>query len=197
MKYYIYWKTGEHEVSGTEYRLLKRAVKQHVAENPGCMPEPELLQNFVIEKTSKGKPYLAGSDIHFSVSHTDGLWVCAIGPAPCGLDVQAFGDYRESQVAKRMFAEPDAEYAKANGSEGFYRIWSRFEAVSKYDGSGIFANRPSLSDGRSVFDEIVTEKGKKVFLREFCERDFEMEMRLAGAICTDEQAEIIFRRLNG
>lgn len=177
--------------------MLKLALSEYLAENTDSTSKPDQLKNLLIKKTAKGKPYLADSSIHFSISHTDGLWACIVGPAPCGLDVQTFGRYHENDIAKRLFSDADAEYVNKNGTEGFYKIWSRFEAIAKYDGSGIFASKPMLSDGYVTFDEVIMGDEKRAFLRDFCERDFDVETRLAGALCTGEPAEIIFRRLHG
>lgn len=205
MKYFIYYKTGQHEASGTEYKLLKQALRQYADENQLSV----FVDSLCVSKTSKGKPYIAGADFHFSISHTDGLWACAVGTAPCGLDIQIFGRHRENAIAKKLFEDADAEYVKNKGTEGFYQIWSRFEAVVKYSGEGLFSGKPVLSDGSRIFDIVETgltkgaglNKGTagtgKVYLREFSAEDFDVKQRLAGALCTEEHAEVSIRRLNG
>ena len=85
------------------------------------------------------KPYFSDSDIHFSVSHTDGLWVCAFAESEVGCDVQ----YRRkcenySRLAERWFERNEAD--KVLTEKDFFDIWSRKEAYAKLIGTGIDEN---------------------------------------------------------
>ena len=112
-----------------------------------------------IERGTFGKPYLAQRpDVHFNVSHSGTLVVCAVGEAPVGADVETRGGY-DAGVAQMCFqgdeldwlaAEPDVDYA-------FTRLWTRKEAYLKLLGTGLSkpANSFSALPGERVGDGVV------------------------------------------
>ena len=114
-------------------------------------------EDFLIERTLKGKPYLAkvpatnensvGLDsIHFSISHTDDLWACIVSENNLGLDIQCAKERTNMEaVAKRFFGEDEQKYVEEAFSRGqregetaFYRVWTGREAYAKYTGEGFF-----------------------------------------------------------
>ena len=90
-----------------------------------------------------GKPAIKDTDIYFNLAHSSNVSVCAIADSPVGVDVES--KYRVSDaVKKRCFTKNEYDSA-------FYHIWTRKEAVSKAEGSGI-----SLGfDTFSVLDDVV------------------------------------------
>lgn len=109
----------------------------------------EKLENDTICRSRDGKPFFKESDIYFSVSHTEDLWACLIGPYNCGLDVQYIKPCNFSKIAGRFFSERENKYVDEHGIEGFFELWSRREAWGKYTGEGFFGTVP----------ELVTQKG--------------------------------------
>jgi 4'-phosphopantetheinyl transferase len=89
-----------------------------------------------------GKPAVAGeSSLHFSLSHSQSIAVVAVTRAgPVGVDVE---DVRpiEAEVAASHFSA--AELADLSGlrgeawTAGFYRCWTRKEAILKAEGIGL------------------------------------------------------------
>jgi len=109
-----------------------------------------------IRRTKEGKPYLVSarsgrkvSGIHFSISHSGGLWGCVVSDGPCGLDLQKMRPAAFEALAKRFFFPEESRYVKEAGLQGFYEIWTRREALAKYTGLGFFGMseiRPCLVD---------------------------------------------------
>lgn len=195
MNYTIYYKTGEHEASGNEYKLVKKALRRYLHDTK----QMENMQYFSvydkIVRTKRGKPYFENADLQFSISHTDGLWVCAFGNAPCGIDAQVYGNYREESISKRLFSPDDVAYAKEKGSKGFYSLWSRFEAVCKCSGEGIFARKPNLSR-EGVLMDVIESEGVKYWITQMSGENFGLEGNYEISLCTLEPAEIEIRRLD-
>ena len=101
-------------------------------------------ENFTEAVGTYGKPYFPSHpDIHFSVSHTGGIWICAFADCEIGCDVQ---DHRTNddparlkRLAERWFSEGERRYLDERGyaPAEFYRIWARKEAYVKFTGDGI------------------------------------------------------------
>lgn len=130
-------------------------------------------ENLNIQRTEEGKPFFtspAAADIHFSISHSGGLWACILGDGPCGMDLQENRSCRQDAIAVRYFSDAEAEYVKQDGLFGFYRVWTRREALAKFTGLGFFGMAGELPDF-GVRDETgergVDEEGKQVRLRDF------------------------------
>lgn len=89
--------------------------------------------------TPLGKPYLPDfSDVHFSVSHTDGLVAVAYGDAPVGVDVEKIKT-ADLRIAERYFTLRETHYIRqsADAQRAFYEIWTKKEAYLKRTGTGL------------------------------------------------------------
>lgn len=114
--------------------------------------------------TPLGKPYLAGTPIHFSASHSNALALCAVSSQEVGIDVeQICPDFPFMEVARRFFREAELSYLEslppADQRRSFYALWTRKEAYLKALGlglsAGIEAPIPLASDA-----EITGPEGK-------------------------------------
>ncbi len=85
-----------------------------------------------------GKPYIEG--VHFNLSHTKGMAICAIGEKPVGCDIEYQKDVTEA-VAKRYFSEKENDYLRSfEGTDYhkvFLRIWTMRESYIKMTGEGL------------------------------------------------------------
>ena len=113
---------GQHEAA---YTLLCAAL--------GCQTPPPC------RILPGGKPVLEGrEDLHFSLTHCDGLAACLVAPAVCGVDAEAIRPLR-ARVLRRAFS-PD-EQAQVLGSpcpdEAFFRLWTLKESYLKATGTGL------------------------------------------------------------
>jgi len=129
------------------------------------------------------KPLSDIGNLHFSVSHSGGLWVCAFARHQIGCDVQ---ERRENpkykKLAVRWFCENEA--GRTHTERDFYDIWARKEAYSKFLGTGIDKNF-SRSDSFSPIGAVI--------------RDFALpgtEERFSAAAAMRDEFEIDFFNIN-
>jgi len=91
-------------------------------------------------KTAYGKPYIAGSDICFNLSHTkDRVAVALAFEREIGVDIERLDPHRVDEVTARQMFAPDEFNLwlnAANRSEAFFRIWTVKESIMKATGLG-------------------------------------------------------------
>lgn len=86
-----------------------------------------------------GKPYADGLDIHFSLSHSGNLAVCAISDKPVGIDAERYREINLN-VAKRCFTQSEQRYVASEqekSTQRFFEIWTKKEAYVKLLGTGV------------------------------------------------------------
>ena len=93
------------------------------------------------EITEQGKPYLADyPDVHFNLSHSDGITACIVENQECGIDCEKVREYRPN-VIKRAFSEKEQaliESAPENERDMlFFTLWTLKEAYIKAIGKGL------------------------------------------------------------
>ena len=108
-------------------------------------------------KNKNGKPQVKDLQAEFSVSHTDGMWVCVIDSNPVGVDLQFKKKVDYMKIARRFFTAAEIEFCKINGSDGFYQVWTAKEAAVKYFGI-------TLAEGMSVLETVEFASGGTVRL---------------------------------
>ena len=85
-----------------------------------------------IEIAENGKPEFQNEPaLYFNLSHTPGLAVCAIGEAPCGIDVETAGRAIPDRVSDRYLGGVRGEEAVEH--------WTRLESFGKLTGRGLAA----------------------------------------------------------
>lgn len=96
-------------------------------------------------RTDKGKPYLANSDLHFSLSHSGDWAVLAVSKAELvGVDVEAIKTTRDLMGIAESYYHPH-EFSHMQSLDSvvqadyFYRLWTLKEAFFKALGTGISA----------------------------------------------------------
>ncbi len=90
-----------------------------------------------VRTDKNGRPYFAGCDIPFSLSHSGKYAACVLGEpgmAAVGLDIQ---EPRRilPDVVRRFFSE--GERLQVQGGENACLVWSRKESLAKYCGTGL------------------------------------------------------------
>lgn len=96
-------------------------------------------KNAVIEKGKYGKPYLKEyPDIHYNISHSNGITACYVGKFEAGIDVEPIREYRPN-VVKRAFScsEQSLIEKSENKNLTFFRLWTLKESYVKAIGIGI------------------------------------------------------------
>ncbi len=89
-----------------------------------------------IEKTELGKPYFADCpNTFFSISHTNGLAVVAIGDSECGIDAE-----KNREVSERI----RNKYLSGSSENDAIIKWTERESYGKLEGSGFFAKNKDI-----------------------------------------------------
>ncbi len=88
-----------------------------------------------------GKPSLTEyPDIHYNVTHADGITACTVGESECGIDAERVRAYRPN-VIKRTFSESEKALMESTPDEEknllFFRLWTLKEAYVKAIGIGV------------------------------------------------------------
>lgn len=101
-------------------------------------------------QNERGKPYFSNlPELHFSVSHSGNVWICAFSDHPVGCDIERHRDdmSRIRALAKRWLSEDEQIYLENNGCtpRSFADIWVRKEAYVKLLGCGIDSRFRSFS----------------------------------------------------
>ena len=110
--------------------LARVGISQHLHINP---------QDISFKTEKSGKPYAVGLDIHFSLSHSGSLAVCAISDSPVGIDVEQIKKVH-LKVARRCFTEQEQYYVfgkKGRPQIKFFEVWTKKEAYVKMMGLGV------------------------------------------------------------
>ena len=113
-------------------RFLKEALEKQF----GRGSEPE------VTRSPSGKPFFADEKLgHFSVSHSGRFFLICFSPEPVGADIEVIRRSPHPRLAGRFFTA--AERARLAGAgdpgAGFFRIWTKKEALVKLSGEGIAA----------------------------------------------------------
>lgn len=94
------------------------------------------LKNISFSRNDYGKPYLENfCGIHFNVSHSKEMVVCAVGKTPVGTDVEKIKSVKYD-VKERVCTKDELEQIK-DSDEEFIKLWTQKEAVVKKYGTGI------------------------------------------------------------
>jgi len=90
-----------------------------------------------------GKPYVAGSQIHFNVSHSSNWAMIAVSTdAETGIDIERIEQsIAQERTPERFFSPSEAARLRAlpesQQTEAFFRCWTRKEAYIKARGLGM------------------------------------------------------------
>lgn len=127
--------TGNRTASLNTEQLIRLALKQHAKETGFNL---DLDQNPPrICRTQKGKPYVENYPAHISVSHSDKMWVCAVGHSESGVDIQNKTHSNYAAISRRFFQPEEQKAVEIGGIEVFMAIWCRKEAFIKFYGMTI------------------------------------------------------------
>ena len=149
-KYQIYFKEGDFLLK-IEYRLvnyeksLSNLKKVEALHQSAYTLLNEMLRNmgvssYEIKKTKLGKPYIEGSDIHFSIAHTEGLVACVVADTECGIDCEKIVKKENApEFCKRFFVGGEIEKMEKCGYDEteLLKIWTCKEAYGKKTGQGV------------------------------------------------------------
>ena len=115
--------------------LLRKVLSGYTGVNPAALG---------FKRAPKGKPFLEGHGIEFSLSHSGHWALLAVGNNPLGVDIEAPQNNRDLLAIAQSFFHP-LEYAhmkvleETTQQEYFYQLWTLKEALLKAMGTGISA----------------------------------------------------------
>ena len=148
------------EQSALAHRLLDDVLKRL-----GLTPVPLL-------KTKEGRPYFKDLPlVDFSLSHTDGLAVCALwqveqAPLPrVGVDAERLSSFDSAKIeafANRFFAPCECRFVLSakDRRAAFTRVFVQKEAYAKYRGEGLGAH---LSQTDTCVPNFENENGVRFY----------------------------------
>ncbi|MEI7613064.1 MAG: 4'-phosphopantetheinyl transferase superfamily protein [Betaproteobacteria bacterium] len=122
-----------------------------------------------------GKPALADSDLHFSISRSGQSLAFYFGPVAGGIDIEELRSSQPFQAIIESHFHPN-EQAAARSDKGFFTLWTRKEALLKAVGTG-------LTDTLSAFDctpEHVAHRGQKYTLSTYVSPYQVISLALSG-----------------
>jgi len=123
-------------IAKTESRITSEIFIKHIANNQLGIAKEKL----IIGKNKYGKPFLANfPNVHYNISHTKGLVVCAISDSCVGIDVERIKPFNK-RIVERFFSKNEREYifaSKENQDERFAEIWTKKESYIKWIGKGM------------------------------------------------------------
>jgi 4'-phosphopantetheinyl transferase len=111
--------------SAVGFLLVARALRE---KDPGYTPADWAIGEH-------GKPYLPGSDLHFSLSHADGLSAAVLSDRPIGLDVERIRPLRRALLPR--FCTPEEIGLCERDPDLAVQFWTKREARAKENGRGI------------------------------------------------------------
>lgn len=92
-----------------------------------------------LERTPSGKPYFPGHPhLHFNLSHSGPLLLCALSDFPVGVDIERVRP-RRPELPRCALTGPEYARYLSLGADwpAFYTLWTRKEAWCKYTGLGL------------------------------------------------------------
>ncbi|MDE6595118.1 MAG: 4'-phosphopantetheinyl transferase superfamily protein [Oscillospiraceae bacterium] len=143
------------------YALLDEVLKKHFG-----------IISYTIEKNENGKPFLLEfPDVHFNISHCDGLAVCGISDKEIGVDAELIKGYN-SKAMKRIFSAEEQSMIEAseNPDTDFFKIWTLKESLCKFTGEGIFSGLSEYSFDLSQDNPICRKAADKIFTQKIIEK---------------------------
>lgn len=95
----------------------------------------------------KGKPYIKGNPLYFSISHSGSFVACAIDSRPVGIDIEAYRNIPDT-LAKRFCTEEELlfifEKSDKINVKKFFSVWTAKEAYLKCTGEGLSGGLKSI-----------------------------------------------------
>ena len=95
-----------------------------------------------ILRSANRKPYFKDLDLFFSLSHTDGIALCALCHKPVGIDIEWIDEkVNFLDISKRFFSAEEQAYVSESASPllAFYSLWTKKEACAKLTGEGLIS----------------------------------------------------------
>lgn len=135
-----------------EYVAAHSMLRNVISEKTKIPPE-EL--NFITDRFGKPKLKLSGTtNLHFNLTHTDGLVACAVSSNRVGIDIELYNREVNLDLSDDVLAplETDqlSKLSNEEKNQRFLQLWTLKEAYSKAIGLGL---RQPFTEVPFFFDE--------------------------------------------
>jgi 4'-phosphopantetheinyl transferase len=140
------------------YACTHRVLRKILGAYLHCRPE-----DLQFRTARYGKPELTGhnSFLHFNLSHSPTIAIVAVGRQPVGIDIEEVHPIEEA-VAEMNFSPAElCVLKKLRGDAwltGFFRCWTRKEAILKAEGAGLQRALDSFDVGLSARAELLATR---------------------------------------
>lgn len=139
---------------------------------------------------SNGKPDFKNPDIHFNLSHSGNMAMCAVSDSPVGCDIERITE-ADINCARRFFSPAEVNSIIEAGSiekmnRMFYRIWTLRESYVKCTGMGLRKSLDTFSvcfDGSSICI-MPREENDRYSLYENCIQDL-----YCSSVCIERETD--------
>lgn len=137
-------------ITAQEHQLGRQLLINGLEHSYGLCYSPEELEK-ILKKSANGKPFLsAHPEIHFNITHCDGLAACAFHSHPIGIDAELPGYFAPVLIKKALSKEEihflqQMSSSKENEQEWFFRFWTLKEAFVKQSGTGVDTDLTAFS----------------------------------------------------
>lgn len=135
--------------------LLFHAIEEIYKDNP---------HNKVIKRTKYSKPYFDDDLIHFNISHSGDIVVCALSDKhEMGIDIEIITDIGVDDFKFQMTeCEWNEIVLASNSKDAFFDYWTKKEAVIKAHGEGLTIPLKSFE----ILDNATKINEEKFYLKE-------------------------------
>ncbi|MBQ6380384.1 MAG: 4'-phosphopantetheinyl transferase superfamily protein [Clostridia bacterium] len=112
-------------------------VRELIARNCGVAPDSI---EFAVHQN--GKPYCKNVQVHFNISHSADLVICALSSKPVGADIEQMRPM-EQKIMRYACTAQEAEYVfqadtgSLEQQKRFFKVWTAKEAYLKFLGTGL------------------------------------------------------------
>lgn len=112
-----------------------------------------------ISKNEHGKPFFADNeDLHYNISHTNGLGVIVFDDRPCGVDVERIVE-KKYDLSERFYSSEEKEWVneaktEIDRTERLLTVWTGKEAYTKMLGVGLTVDIRTIN----IFDKEIWNK---------------------------------------
>ena len=147
----VHWiDRSDHDQSESDWRARRAASRALVADTAGALG----VDPVSVKRRARGKPVLSPPGLHYSMSHSGSLSICAVADDHVGIDLELLDAPRTARLAGaiplRFFTERERQAIAADPA-ALLRIFTGKEAWVKHQGVGLGAGLGGF-DRESVRD---------------------------------------------
>ena len=146
--------------------LAARILTEYGFREYGCRTVEPATGASLICRSQKGKPYLPGAGVHFSLSHAGDYVAAVFDTEPCGIDLQ--DNLEDPFFLRDYFTNREWEWCRSNPVNRCTRLWTIKESYGKWTGNGLSEPKWEISfHGDVPILEHTSQTGVHLFFKEY------------------------------